>query len=243
MLFTPFFQAWARRSPSRLFCTLSNLLKSKGSSQKCWYPCESSSALGGGSPGTIPQLPAALCRTRRYGNGLWLHKGGLWSGFCHRPLESPPLHAFQHRRKVSSREGNGFPKSGNPCEKCLWTAVQRRFNLVLCTLFRCQLFCPLPVCFKKAWGLPQHPEKVFVRVQPGFLSRLNQAVNHGAGLGSRRGVGKQPVFPAYHKGLYAALGAVVGDFQPAVLQVADKITELTGTTCEKAQERKAVHPG
>ncbi len=117
MLFTPFFQAWARRSPSRLFCTLSNLLKSKGSSQKCWYPCESSSALGGGLPGTIPQLPAALCRTRRYGNGLWLHKGASFFGFCHRPLESPPLHAFQHRRKVSSREGNGFPKSGNPFKK------------------------------------------------------------------------------------------------------------------------------
>ena len=95
-------------------------------------------------------------------------------------------------------------------------------------MFWRQLFCPLPVCLKKLWGLPQRPEKVFVGVQPGFLCGFHQAVNHSAGPGSRRGVGKQPVLPAHHKGLYAALGTVVGYLQPAVLQVADKISFLGG---------------
>ena len=36
---------------------------------------------------------------------------------------------------------------------------------------------------------------------------------------SRQGGGKDSVFPAHHKGLYATFGAVVGEFQSVVLQI------------------------
>lgn len=45
--------------------------------------------------------------------------------------------------------------------------------------------------------------------QPGFFGRLNQAVDHRADLGAQRGVGKEEVLAAYHKGFDAALGPVV----------------------------------
>ena len=46
-------------------------------------------------------------------------------------------------------------------------------------------------------------------IQPGFFGRLNQAVDHRADLGAQRGVGKEEVLAAYHKGFDAALGPVV----------------------------------
>ncbi len=42
-----------------------------------------------------------------------------------------------------------------------------------------------------------------------LLRRFNQTVDHGAGLRATRRVGKEPVLPAHHKGLNAALGTVV----------------------------------
>lgn len=52
-----------------------------------------------------------------------------------------------------------------------------------------------------------------------FLCGFSPAVDHRAGLSANRGVGKEPVLPAYDKRLYAALGAVVGKRQPAVLHI------------------------
>ena len=46
-------------------------------------------------------------------------------------------------------------------------------------------------------------------IQSCFLGRLNQAVDHRAGLGAQRGLGKQEVLVADHKGLDAALCLVV----------------------------------
>ena len=37
------------------------------------------------------------------------------------------------------------------------------------------------------------------------------------------GVEKTPVLPAHDKGLYAAFGAVIGELQPAVLQIARQV--------------------
>ena len=59
-----------------------------------------------------------------------------------------------------------------------------------------------------------------------LLCGLNQAVDHSAGLGAGRGVGKEPVLPAHDEWLNAALGTVVGEFQPAVLQIAYQIGPL-----------------
>ena len=84
------------------------------------------------------------------------------------------------------------------------TTVQRRFNSVLYAMFRRQLFCPLPVCLKKLWGLPQRPEKVFVGVQPGFLSGFNQAVNHSAGLAPAEVLENSQFFLPITKGLCCA---------------------------------------
>ena len=51
------------------------------------------------------------------------------------------------------------------------TATQERWlfpfsckRKVVYAMFWRQLFCPLPVCLKKLWGLLEYPKKVFVRV-------------------------------------------------------------------------------
>lgn len=72
----------------------------------------------------------------------------------------------------------------------------------------------------------EKPNQIAVRIQVVLLCGFNQTVNHSAGLGPGRGIGEQPILPAHHKGLYAALGAVVGQLQPAVLQIADEIRPL-----------------
>src|SRR5699024_4214491 len=72
----------------------------------------------------------------------------------------------------------------------------------------------------------QEPNQVAVRVQAILLCSFNQTVDHSAGLGAGGGVGKEPVLPAHDKGLYAALGTVVGELQPAVLQIAYQVGPL-----------------
>ncbi len=47
----------------------------------------------------------------------------------------------------------------------------------------------------------------------------DNAVDHAAGLCAARRVGKQPVLPAHHKRLDAALGTVVAQLQTAILQI------------------------
>ena len=77
----------------------------------------------------------------------------------------------------------------------------------------------------------QEPNQIAVGIQVILLCGLNQAVDHSAGLSAGRGVGKEPVLPAYDKGLYAALGTVVGELQPAVLQIAHQVGPLLPQIC------------
>jgi len=73
---------------------------------------------------------------------------------------------------------------------------------------------------------PQDPKQVSVGVKLVFLCRFNQAVDHRTGLSASRSVGKQPVLPAHHKRLNAALSAVVAQFQSAVFQIAYQVCPL-----------------
>lgn len=50
------------------------------------------------------------------------------------------------------------------------------------------------------------------------FSRLHDAVNDRAGLGSARRITEQEIFSTDNHGLNRALAAVVIDFQPSVLQ-------------------------
>ena len=72
----------------------------------------------------------------------------------------------------------------------------------------------------------QEPNQVAVGIQVILLCGFNQTVDHSAGLGAGGGVGKEPVLPAHDEGLNAALGTVVGELQPAVLQIAHQIGPL-----------------
>ena len=72
----------------------------------------------------------------------------------------------------------------------------------------------------------QNPKKVFVRVKFVFLRRFNQTVDHGAGLRATGRIGKEPVLPAHHKGLNAALGTVVAQLQTAILQIPCQVWPL-----------------
>ena len=82
-----------------------------------------------------------------------------------------------------------------------------------------QAFCPWFVSFTQLRRSLQDPQQVSVRIQAVFLRRFNQAVDHAAGLCAARRIGKQPVLPAHHKGLNAALGTVVAQLQTAILQI------------------------
>lgn len=72
----------------------------------------------------------------------------------------------------------------------------------------------------------QEPNQVAVGIQVVFLRGLNQAVDHSAGLSAGRGVGKEPVLPARHKGLDAAPNSVDGELQSAVLQIGPLLPQI-----------------
>ena len=105
------------------------------------------------------------------------------------------------------------------------------------TLYFCSAFCwclgrnqflgpGFVGCLRQFRGTFQNPLQVAVRIQAGFLSRFNQTVKDCATLRTARCIAEQKILPAHHKGLYAALGAVVGKLQPAVLQIAHQIGPL-----------------
>ena len=89
-----------------------------------------------------------------------------------------------------------------------------------------QLFGPEFVSLAQPRSTLQNPKKVFVRGKFVFLRRFNQTVDHGAGLRATRRIGKQPVLPAHHKGLNAALGTVVAQLQTAILQIPRQVRPL-----------------
>ena len=89
-----------------------------------------------------------------------------------------------------------------------------------------QLFSPCFISFAQLRRVLQNPQQITVRIKGILLRRFNQAVDHGAGLCAAQRIGKQPVLPAHHKGLNAALGAVVAQLQTAILQIPRQIRPL-----------------
>ena len=85
--------------------------------------------------------------------------------------------------------------------------------------------CPLHDTIQH-WNGFQNPSQIAEGIQLCFPGRLNQALNHRTDLGAQRSVGKVKVLAAYHKGLDAALGPVVAQFQPSVLQIPQEIGPL-----------------
>ena len=89
-----------------------------------------------------------------------------------------------------------------------------------------QLFGPCFASFTQLRRVLQNPQQITVRIKGILLRRFNQAVDHGAGLRAARRIGKQPVLPAHHKGLNAALGTVVAQLQTAILQIPRQVRPL-----------------
>jgi len=69
----------------------------------------------------------------------------------------------------------------------------------------------------------QEPNQVAEGIQTVLLCGLNNVADQSTGRNASRGVEKTPVLPAHDKGLYAAFGAVIGELQPAVLQIARQV--------------------
>ncbi len=67
--------------------------------------------------------------------------------------------------------------------------------------------------------MPQHIPQIGKRFEAIGLRRLDQAVDDGAGPGTARGVGKQPVLPAHGEGPDGILGQGVADAQPTIGEV------------------------
>ena len=85
---------------------------------------------------------------------------------------------------------------------------------------------PVLVNLAQARCALQYPHQIAVCIQTTFLSRFNQAVDHGTGLCAGRSIGKQPVLPAHHKRLNTAFSTVIAQFQSAVFQIANEIWPL-----------------
>lgn len=85
--------------------------------------------------------------------------------------------------------------------------------------------CPLHDTIQH-WNGFQNPSQIAEGIQLCFPGRLNQAVNHRTDLGAQRSVGKEKVLTADQNGLDVALGPVVAQFQPSVLQMPQEIGPL-----------------
>ena len=59
-------------------------------------------------------------------------------------------------------------------------------------------------------------------LQPVGLGRLDQAVDGGAGLGTPRGVGKEPVLASHREGPDGIFRQGIADVQSAIFKVADQ---------------------
>ena len=65
--------------------------------------------------------------------------------------------------------------------------------------------------------------EILIWVEVVFLRCFDDAESDSARLGARRRIGEEPILSADDERLDAALGAVVVDFQPAVLNVTAQI--------------------
>ena len=102
---------------------------------------------------------------------------------------------------------------------------------------RQQLFRPRFIYFAQPRCISQDPKQISVRIKVILLRRFHQAVDHSTGLCAARRVGKQPVLPAHHKGLNAALGTVVAQLQTAILQIPCQIRPLLQQVIDGLSQR------
>jgi len=130
---------------------------------------------------------------------------------------------LQRKRQLlgtqQGRDAEPFQHRGQNLSRSRQTAVRRGIGWE-------QWLCPAIVGLRLLWCLRQRPERIAVRIQPGLLGRLDQAVDYRAALGAQWGVGKQEVLPSNHKGFDAAFGPVVAQLQPPILQIADQVRSL-----------------
>ena len=72
-------------------------------------------------------------------------------------------------------------------------------------------------------GSLHQPGQVIVRLQAVLNRRLDQAEHDRTAGSSFRGVGKQEILSVNDEGLNASLRPVIGDLQPAVLQIIGQV--------------------
>ena len=101
-----------------------------------------------------------------------------------------------------------------------------------------QLFSPCFISFAQLRRVLQNPQQITVRIKAILLRRFNQAINHAASLCAAGCIGKQPVLPAHHKGLNAALGTVVAQIQTAILQIPCQIWPLLQQVVDGLPQRR-----
>lgn len=66
------------------------------------------------------------------------------------------------------------------------------------------------------WRTVQYMHQIIIWVEGIFFCRFNNGVDNRARPCALRSVSEQPVFSSDDKGIYAALGTIIGNFQPAV---------------------------
>ena len=91
---------------------------------------------------------------------------------------------------------------------------------------RQQFGSPARIGLRQPRRFGKQPCQVAVRIKSVLLRRLNQAEDHSAALCSSCRVRKQEVLPGDHKGLDAAFGPVVAQFNSAVEQIVVQIRPL-----------------
>ena len=101
-----------------------------------------------------------------------------------------------------------------------------------------QLFGPVTISQKQLRCLLQHPEQISVGIQPVLLGGLDQTVDHSTGLGAQRGVGKEEILPSDYKRLDTALGPVVAQLQPPVLQITQEVRPLFSEIVQCLAQRR-----
>ena len=93
-------------------------------------------------------------------------------------------------------------------------------------IHRQQLFSPFFIFFAQSRRVLQNLQQIAMRMQPIFLCRFNQAVDHSTGPCTTGRIGKRPVLPVHHERLNAVLGTVIAQLQTAILQIPRQIRPL-----------------
>ena len=86
-------------------------------------------------------------------------------------------------------------------------------------VLRGQCLCPTGIGSTALRRFLQHPGQVAAGIKVVLLCRFNQAEQDRTALGTVCGIGKQEVFARDHKRFDAAFGAVIAEFNAAVLQI------------------------